>query len=189
MSNIAIQGSATGTGEAGTVLTSASTANFPAGSVIQVVSVSKTDVFSTSSTSYVDVTGLSATITPSSATSKILCIVAATAGSGNHSGGVSAAARLVRDSTPIQVGNTTAGYTSTSSASLYGGSNDGNNSEAIAISVLDTPATTSPVTYKIQIIRLESSGTVRVNALGNDFSGQAYSQRSASNITLMEIAG
>jgi hypothetical protein len=161
----------------------------PTGSVLQVVSVSKTDVFSTSSTSYVDVTGLSATITPTSATSRILCIVAATAGSGDHVGGVSAAARLVRDSTPIQVGNTTAGYTSTSSASLFGGSADGNNSEAIAISVLDSPATTSAVTYKLQLIRLESGGTVRINALGNDLSGQVYSQRSASNITLMEIAG
>jgi hypothetical protein len=165
-----------------------SNVKMPAGSVLQVVSVSKTDVFSTTSQSYIDVTGLSATITPSSATSKILCIVAANAGTGDNAGGVSAAARLVRDSTPIQVGDTAAGYTSTSSASLFGGSTDGNNSESIAISVLDSPATTSAVTYKLQVIRLESAGQVRINALGNDIASQVYSQRSASSITLMEIA-
>jgi hypothetical protein len=132
---------------------------------------------------------LSATITPSSTTSRIFCIVAATAGTGDHSGGVSAAARLVRDSTPIHVGNSTSGYTSASSASLYGGSTDGNNSEAISICVLDSPSTTSAVTYKIQVIRLEGGGQVRVNALGNDNANSVFSQRSASSITLMEIAG
>ena len=154
------------------------------GKVLQVVSVSKTDVFSTVSQSYVDITGLAATITPSSATSKILCVVI---GVGGMTSGT-AAARLVRDSTPIQVGDTTSGYTSVSSASLYGGSTDGNNNESIAISVLDSPFTTSAVTYKVQLIRLEASGTVRINALGNDNSGSLYSQRAASNITLMEIA-
>ena len=43
-----------------------------AGKIVQVVQAVKTDVFSTNSTSYVDITGLSATITPSAATSKIL---------------------------------------------------------------------------------------------------------------------
>jgi len=39
---------------------------FPAGSVLQVVSTTKTDAFSTTSSSFADVTGLAATITPSS---------------------------------------------------------------------------------------------------------------------------
>lgn len=156
------------------------------GHVVQVVSTSKTDVFSMSSSSWVDVTGLSASITPSSTSSKILCIVN---GNGGTNGSVSAAARLVRDSTPIQVGDTASGYESVSSASLYGGSSDGNNGEAITISVLDSPSTTSSVTYKVQLRRLEASGTVKVNALGNDNASAAYSQRGASNITLMEIGG
>ena len=49
-------------------------AQLPAGTVLQVVSVTKTDGFSTSSTTPVDITGLSASITPTSATSKILII-------------------------------------------------------------------------------------------------------------------
>jgi len=43
--------------------------------VLQVVSATKTDTFSTSSTSFVDVTGLTANITPSSTSSKIMVFV------------------------------------------------------------------------------------------------------------------
>ena len=173
---------------ASTLDLSSKTVTLPAGTggkVLQVVSTSKTDVFSMSSSSWVDVTGLSASITPSSVSNKILCIVT---GNGGTNGSVSAAARLVRDSTPIQVGDTASGFESVSSASLFSGSADGNNGEAIAISVLDSPSTTSAVTYKVQLKRLEASGTVRVNALGNDNASASYSQRSASNITLMEIS-
>jgi len=56
----------------GTVLTSASSvarSQLPTGSVLQVVQTNKTNSFSTSSGSYVDITGLSATITPTSSTS------------------------------------------------------------------------------------------------------------------------
>jgi hypothetical protein len=52
-------------------------ARLPAGSVLQVVSTVKTDTFTTVSSSYVDVTGLSVSITPTSATSKILVLVQA----------------------------------------------------------------------------------------------------------------
>jgi hypothetical protein len=73
------------------------------GSVLQVVSNTKTDTFSTSSTSFVDVTGLSVSITPTSATSKIFI-------SFMFNGGVDTAAQginmiLVRNSTAICVGD------------------------------------------------------------------------------------
>ncbi len=45
------------------------------GNVLQVVSTAKTDVFSSSSTSFTDVTGLSVAITPSSTSNKILVSV------------------------------------------------------------------------------------------------------------------
>ena len=48
--------------------------DYSSGSVIQVASTSKTDPFSTSSTSFVDVTGLSVSITPTSTSSKILVL-------------------------------------------------------------------------------------------------------------------
>jgi hypothetical protein len=43
-----------------------------AGAVLQVISTTKTDTFSVTNSDFVDVTGLSVTITPTSATSKIL---------------------------------------------------------------------------------------------------------------------
>jgi len=65
----------------GTILTTGSSgqsipkAALPTGSVLQVVQTYKTDSFSTNATSYTNVTGLSASITPTSATSKILVMV------------------------------------------------------------------------------------------------------------------
>ena len=47
-------------------------AGLPAGSVLQVVQTVKTDTFATTSTSFVDITGVSVAITPSSTSSKIL---------------------------------------------------------------------------------------------------------------------
>jgi hypothetical protein len=50
-----------------------SSSRLPTGSVLQVVSTSKTDTFSSSSSgSWIDITGLSATITPTNSSNKIL---------------------------------------------------------------------------------------------------------------------
>ena len=60
---------------AGTLTTAAQSiakASLPTGSVLQVVSVSKTDAFSTASATFVDITGMSVSITPISATNKIM---------------------------------------------------------------------------------------------------------------------
>ena len=54
--------------------TTAGTIQMPAGHVIQTLQALKTDVFSTSSTSYVDITGLSVNITPKFSTSKMLVL-------------------------------------------------------------------------------------------------------------------
>ena len=54
----------------GTILTT----NSSVGKILQVVSTVKTDVFTTSSQSLVDITGLSVTITPSATSSKILVL-------------------------------------------------------------------------------------------------------------------
>lgn len=175
---------------AGSAVTSAKLAsgaartNFGAGGVLQVVSTAKTDVFSTSSTSFTDVTGLSASITPSSSSNKILVLCS---GMGGMDSANSAALRLVRDSTGIFLGNSASGYTQCSWANFYSGSADGNNAESFSITYLDSPSTTSSITYKIQAI--VAAGTLKINANGSDTSGQAYSYRGASSITLMEIAG
>ena len=64
----------------GTIAASA----LPAGSVLQVVNVVKLTSFSTTSTSYVDITGLTASITPSSTNSKILLLIQAVCVPASH---------------------------------------------------------------------------------------------------------
>jgi hypothetical protein len=146
-----------------------------AGQVIQVVSTFKADVFTSSSTSYVDVTGLSVSITPSSSSNKILVIVTT-----NHSNGANDfLMQLVRNSTVI--GNGTSG-TVTNGFSMYSSGAAVNSMMASCINFLDSPSTTSSTTYKIQV--LGNSGTTYVNRRSsNDAFG------GSSTITVMEIAG
>ena len=120
--------------------------SLPAGSVLQVVSTTKTDTFSAASSgSWVDITGMSVSITPSSASNKILIIVNGNAGA---NAGVSGwAVQICRSTTPICVGDTAASRTS---ASTSGANPDNNYSNTFGINYLDSPSTTSSVTYKIQ---------------------------------------
>ena len=155
------------------------------GSILQVVQTVKSDVFGTSSTSYIDVTGFNATITPSSTSSRILIFVTGSAG---VSGAVTGGIQLLRGSTAICVGNTLSGYTSSSGPNFYSGSADGNNNETFAIHYLDSPATTSATTYKLQVYAPQG-GNLYVNTLGSFISGQVYSMVTASTITLMEVSG
>lgn len=156
-------------------------ARLPSGSVLQVVQASKTDAFTTASTSFVDVTGLSVTITPISATSNILVMV-----STNYSNEVVAQNgmfQLVRGSTAIGVG-VSAGSRSTASAQTRIG--DANAASTIAINFLDSPATTSATTYKIQMKVQATVGCVNRTFADTDFAAIA---RTASSIIAMEIAG
>lgn len=151
-----------------------------AGTVLQVVSTAKTDTFSTTSTSYADVTGLSVSITPSSATSKIY-VVAQVTGGGTTTNNTNF--RLVRDSTAICIGTSGGGSRIQATTSTY--VNDGNVLAALVISFLDSPSTTSATTYKIQ--QIVPSGTGYLNRTSADVDA-SYTARGASTITVMEIA-
>ena len=59
-----------------------SNASIPSGGILQIQSTTKTDTFSSSSTSFTDITGLSVNITPTSSTSKILVITSVIGGIG-----------------------------------------------------------------------------------------------------------
>ena len=136
----------------------------PAGTVIQVVSVNGVANTITASTSFID-TDLVVTITPTSSASKIY--VVATGGFDNNSSGGQGYATIDRNGTDL--GNTTQGFTyvySSASRMLV----------PWAASFLDSPATTSSVTYTVQ---------VRANAGTIEFPGGANQK----TITVMEIAG
>jgi len=157
-------------------------ATFPNGSnpqaapskVLQVVQTVKTDTFSTTSSSYVDVTGLSVSITPLFSTSKILLLskvsyrayssATATQGYGGCSwfrGG-----SALQATTSYENG---AGFSNTTTADVRG---------ITTQIVLDSPATTSAVTYTLNIAC--NGGTTSFYICeGNNF---------YSDIILMEIA-
>jgi len=141
--------------------------------VLQVVQATKANTFSTTSATYVDVTDLSVSITPSATSSKILVLMsvqlAATTGD--------AIARLVRGSTAIAVGTGGSGYNGTGMAS----SSYPNSMFTIATEFLDSPATTSATTYKVQA--QANSGTAVVNRRGFDTAYGGF-----STITVMEIS-
>jgi hypothetical protein len=141
------------------------------GKVLQVVSTTKTDTFSSSSTSFIDITGYSVSITPTNSSSKILIIGVLTASAGLQAN-ITGYAQLVRNSTAI--GNGTNGL-ATQNAGEQDFTTQWN------YNYLDSPSTTSATTYKIQF---KGDGqTWYVNRPKNT------STVGASTITVMEIAG
>ncbi len=153
-----------------------------AGSVLQVVSTTKTDTFSVSTPNFVDVTGLSVSITPSSASNKILvhCSVRF-----QSSGAATTGYRLVRDSTAICIGDAASLRPRLSSGYLVP------NVESVvsdSLTFLDSPSTTSATTYKIQAFDTYS-GIWYLNRSPNDRDNANYEGRTSSTITVMEIKG
>ena len=152
------------------------------GHVIQVVTSTTSTEASATTTSYVD-TGLSASITPASTSSKILVLVNQAvysfATTFNAIGGV----RLMRGSTAILspfadgTGPLEPYLEVTNSTGIY-------NSLRHPITFLDSPSTTSATTYKTQgrIRMTGSSRTVKFQSAGSGGNG-------TSTITLMEIGG
>ena len=161
-----------------------SVAKMPTGSILQVVSTTKTDTFTTTSTSFTDITGLSVTITPTSATSNVFVMYnfQASATSAEYTAGF----RLVRDSTAICLG---VAASNRFAATSYNRSvsSVADQSWAMAMNFLDSPATTSATTYKVQA-REGSGGTVAVGRTVGD-SDSSVIARFPSTITVMEIAG
>ena len=169
----------------GEVLTASSlNANFtfaaanPASKIVQVVSTSLTSTFSTSATSYTDITGLSVSITPTLNTSKIMVWVNFMA---SVSADIAVMFQLVRGSTAINIGDT-AGSRTRASGSLL--SSDVAGTQPQNWQFLDSPATTSATTYKVQMFVNSGTGFIGRTGVDND---AATRPRTASNITVMEV--
>ena len=136
------------------------------GSVLQVVSAETSTKVDSSSTTFAD-TGLTANITPSSTSNKILVIANHTNTRSN--GATQVGLKLFRDSTEIR-----------QSRFLADTSSSARNHISVTIVALDTPSSTSQITYKTQFNNEQGTSTASVNQ--GDASGP-------STITLMEIAG
>ena len=165
------------------------TAKLPSGSVLQVVSTTKTDTFSSTGTGDIDITGLSLSITPSSASSKFLIIAKIMIGM-EGSQQTAFVLQMRRNNTIINSGNSSGdrgiGFSgseegiSTSVFGQYQTYDYGGN-------FLDSPNTTSALTYKISLY-LSQTQTFYVNRTAVDGNSVSY-PRGTSNITVMEIAG
>ena len=163
------------------------------GGIIQVVQSVKTDAenFSGSSTPAL-ITGLSASITPKFNTSKVFVQVILNASVGGAYAGMYAVLR--RGSTDICIGDA-ASNRNRASMSLQSpnhytaaNSNDYGPGQS-SLLFLDSPATTSSVTYGLYLVEADNQGTVLyVNKSGTDTDSN-YFNRLASTITLMEVSG
>jgi hypothetical protein len=205
MSRITLSGNALGTGtftiaspnsnadrtlnlpdNSGTVLTSASNLAgvTGVGKVLQVVSVTKSDTFSTTSGSPVDITGLSASITPSSSGSKIL-ITGSVCWGNSDTIPYLVAMQLVRNSTAICIADAAGsrGRFTIGAQGVY--STD--NTVYAPLNFLDSPATTSATTYKMQG-QTEGGRTLWINRGAETDGDTSVTGRFVSTITLMEIA-
>ena len=147
------------------------------GGIVQVKCTTKQDMFSTSSTSFVDITGLNVSITPKFSTSKMLVTVHVFASCEDAS-----MLRLMFDSTAV--GNGTA---SDQDANHQGFAmvrqDDGNLGSGYGIQLLHTPGDTSSHTYKIQGRATSSSYSLGIN---RRIDNQNYSL--SSSISVMEVS-
>lgn len=140
------------------------------GKVLQVVQATTTTSTSVASTSYTD-TGLSATITPSSASSKILVLVNQRFRMERSNDSINMASQLLRGATVVYLQEFDANlYIAGTTLAILGGYSNAN--------YLDSPATTSAITYKTQgKVSTTSNGGVVVFQEGSTI----------SSIILMEI--
>lgn len=148
----------------------------------QVIQTVKTDAFtSTVNNTWTDITGFNATITPTNSLNKILITVAISAQGGqvNYPRGFV----LVRGSTQICVADAGTGTEATFCLPELPGGRD---VVTIPMTFLDSPATTSSTTYKVQFLNPPSSSTGIFINRGSTQDSNSFN--GTSTITLYEVA-
>ena len=157
------------------------------GGVIQVVQKLFTSTFISNVYPYTDVTGFTADITPKFSTSKILCF-GHIAGMGTSN--TRALYRLLRtisggSGVPLGEGNDNIGNRAPCLGTIY--TSDDNSAETFGYTVLDSPATTNSINYKIQISNGNNSDQSYINRSSAWTNSYAHGAP-ASSLTLMEIS-
>ena len=152
------------------------------GSVLQVLQAVKTDTFSTTSTSFTDITGLSVSITPTSTSSKILVKIVLTITGTNTTGSTY---RITRGGSPIGIADAASNRNRGSGAEVFNTRVD--TSYNYGAQFLDSPSSISSLTYAVQAIVGSGTGTVYINRSSSDTDSAGFS-RGVSSITVMEIA-
>ena len=154
------------------------------GGIIQIKNAIKTDTQSTGASSdFVDITGLSVAITPTSSSSKILICCNITAG---HSATSNVFGfRLMRGSTAIAVSDSDGNRRQWTFGEMTARSNTNNTTHSVGGTFLDSPGVDTAVTYKLQLYN--RYGTIYINRSGEDSNSDNHG-RGVSAITVMEVS-
>ena len=176
--NLTVSGNATISGSSATVNGDEVRTVGTSGAILQVVHASTTTVTTTTSSTFTD-TALTASITPTSASNKIMVHIVASAGwskssSASWTGGI----RILRDSTVIDTPSDSSGPISSYTAVFGTTATPGISRAQQPFFAFDSPATTSSVTYKAQVASRGSS-TIEFNNPGTP--------NGTSHIILMEV--
>lgn len=151
--------------------------------VLQVVTATKSDTATTTSSTTVDITGMSVSITPKSTSSKFYVTASFVVGAPTSHASVV----LDRNGTDIGIGDAS-GSRARLTASTCSGNPAANQPVSMSFMYLDSPATTSALTYKIKWRSNDSGVAVYLNRTSVDADNTGYG-RFISTITVMEISG
>jgi len=160
------------------------TAAVPAGIGSNAITTLKNDTFTTTSTSFTDVTGLAVTITPTTNTSKVFIVVTV---SGQLNNGTANAGflTLLRDSTslitPASPGSRTPAFVGSAVSPTTGADFA---MQTYAFHLIDLPGSAAATTYKLQA--RVTGGTLYVNRTSADTDTASFS-RGVSSITAIEV--
>ncbi len=155
------------------------------GKIGQVIQDVKTDTFSTTAvaSSPADITGLSASITPTATSSKVLVMV--NIGFVSQNSGHHMSFFLKRGSTHIHIGDAA----SNRARATFGTGENGVSyvGKAISTAFLDSPSSTSEQTYSVAVGGESASITTFINRSSSDTDGTNTEARFASSIILQEV--
>jgi len=162
-------------------------ADMPAGSIVQIVSTTKTDGFTTSSSTATDVTGFSASITPTSTSNKILVRAAL-----NYGGNDNVYGRFFfkRGGSNIILSTAWTGSNQVNAAVAIHGDNSNfqYGTQSAIFEYLDSPSSTSQITYQMQMQSHNNSTAFYLNR-PHATANSSYVAGGTSTLTLMEIVG
>ena len=150
------------------------------GGIVQVKHALKTDAFSTSSTSFVDITGLSVTLTPKFSTSKFLVTYHVTVG---HNTQTQNTVQLVRQVGGSDTVINPVAYNQGTSLQFFGSSNAGWDRGVMAYQIIDSPGTASAVNYRLRTYIYSSSVIQYINRCHN-----SSNNTGTSVLTVMEVS-
>ena len=150
------------------------------GGIIQIKHALKTDAFSTSSTSFTDITGLSVTLTPKFSTSKFLISYHVTVG---HNTQTQNTIQLVRQVSGSDTVINPVAYNQGTSLQYFGSSNAGWDRGVMAYQIIDSPGTASAVNYRLRTYIYSSSVIQYINRCHN-----SSNNTGTSVLTVMEVS-